>query len=61
MDMIKRPDAAELKQTGRFYLQVGYNEFFALGQSAWCGAEYIPQEEVTNAKDSSIKFIDNVG
>lgn len=61
MDMIKRPDAAELKETGRFYLQVGYNEFFALGQSAWCGAEYIPQEEVSNAKDSSVIFIDNTG
>ena len=28
MDMIKRPDAAELATTGRFYLQVGFNEFF---------------------------------
>ena len=39
MDMIKRPDAAELKNTGRFYLQVGYNELFAQGQSAWCGSK----------------------
>lgn len=30
MDMIKRPDAAELSATGRFYLQVGYNEFLTL-------------------------------
>ena len=43
MDMLKRPEAAELKETGRFYLQVGYNEFFALGQSAWSGAPYEPQ------------------
>ena len=42
MDMIKRPEAAELSNTGRFYLQVGFNEFFALGQSAWCGAPYDP-------------------
>ena len=46
MDMLKRGEAAELKETGRFYLQVGYNEYFALGQSAWCGAMYEPQEEV---------------
>ncbi len=61
MDMIKRPDAAELKNTGRFYLQVGYNELFAQGQSAWCGAEYTPQDEVKVAKDTSVQFVDNVG
>ena len=60
-EMLKRPEAAELKQTGRFYLQVGYNEFFALGQSAWCGAGYIPQEEIIKEKDSAIEFIDNTG
>ncbi|MCC8072611.1 MAG: type VII secretion protein EssC, partial [Clostridiales bacterium] len=61
MDMIKRPDAAELKNTGRFYMQVGYNEFFAQGQSAWCGAEYTPQEDVVSVKDNSVQFVDNVG
>jgi len=34
-----------LKETGRFYLQVGYNELFALGQSAWTGAKYYPTEK----------------
>lgn len=61
MDMLKRPEAAELKDTGRFYLQVGYNEFFALGQSAWCGAPYEPQETVVIKKDDSIQFLDSVG
>ena len=60
-DMIKRPDAAELQQTGRFYLQVGFNEFFALGQSAWCGAEYIPHDTVEKNVDDSIEIIDNLG
>ena len=60
-DMIKRPDAAELSQTGRFYLQVGFNELFALGQSAWCGADYIPSETIEKAVDSSIQIIDNLG
>ncbi|MCM1114549.1 MAG: type VII secretion protein EssC [Clostridium sp.] len=60
-DMIKRPDAAELQQTGRFYLQVGFNEFFALGQSAWCGAEYIPTENVEKKVDDSVEIIDNLG
>lgn len=61
MEMLKRPEAAELKQTGRFYLQVGYNEFFALGQSAWCGAGYVPQEQIVKEKDSTVEFIDNAG
>lgn len=60
-DMIKCPDAAELAQTGRFYLQVGYNELFALGQSAWCGAEYIPTETVEKTVDSSVQVVDNLG
>ncbi len=60
-DMIKRPDAAELQQTGRFYLQVGFNEFFALGQSAWCGAEYVPHDTVEKNIDDSIEIIDNLG
>lgn len=61
MDMLKRPEAAELKQTGRFYLQVGYNEFFALGQSAWCGAGYVPQDEIVKEKDNTIEFLDTAG
>lgn len=61
MDMIKRPDAAELTDTGRFYLQVGYNEYFALGQSAWCGADYEPKDVVSIQRDDSIEFIDVTG
>lgn len=60
-DMIKCPDAAELSQTGRFYLQVGFNELFALGQSAWCGADYVPSETIEKNVDSSIQVVDNLG
>lgn len=60
-DMIKCSDAAELSQTGRFYLQVGFNELFALGQSAWCGAEYVPTETVEKSVDNSIQIVDNMG
>lgn len=58
MDMLKRPDAAELAETGRFYLQVGYNELFELGQSAWAGAEYIPSDKVIVEKDNGVEAID---
>ena len=61
MEMLKRPEAAEIKNTGRFYLQVGYNELFAMGQSAWCGAGYIPQDEVVVEEDNTVQFIDNMG
>jgi len=61
MDVIKRPDAAELSVTGRFYLQVGYNEFFGLGQSAWGGAPYYPSDRIEKIKDESVAVIDNLG
>ena len=60
-EMIKRPDAAELVQTGRFYLQVGFNELFALGQSAWCGADYVPSENFEKNVDTSIQVVNNIG
>ena len=59
MDMLKRPDAAMLKETGRFYLQVGYNELFELGQSAWGGAPYYPTDKYIEEKDDSVVIIDN--
>ena len=60
-EVIKCPDAAFLKQTGRFYFQVGYNEIFALGQAAWAGGKYIPSEKIKKNIDSSLKFVDNIG
>lgn len=61
MDMLKRPEAAELTDTGRFYLQVGYNEYFAMGQSAWCGAPYEPQDKTTVQRDTSVEVVDTTG
>ena len=60
-EVIKCPDAAYLKQTGRFYFQVGYNEVFLLGQAAYAGSKYIPSEKVTKTLDTSLNFIDNIG
>ncbi len=61
MDMIKCPDAAAIKEVGRFYLQVGYNELFALGQSAWTGAKYYPTDKRRKKVDERIVFVDNIG
>ena len=43
MDVIKKPDAAKLKKAGQFYINVGNDEYFALGQSAWAGANIFHQ------------------
>ena len=58
-EMLKRPDAASLKQTGRFYLQVGYDEYFALGQSGWCGAKYYPSDVIQKSIDKNISIVDD--
>ena len=60
-EMLKRPDAASIKEAGRFYLQVGYDEYFDIGQSGWSGAKYIPSDHSLKKVDNSITFINNVG
>lgn len=54
-DVIKRPDAADIKLPGRAYIQVGNDEIFELFQSAWSGAGYTPDasEEITAQNDIS--------
>lgn len=61
MDVIKRPDAAFLKKTGQFFMQVGYDEYFVLGQSAWSGASYFPSDVIQKNVDNSIEFVSNTG
>ncbi len=60
-EMLKRPEAAYIKQTGRFYLQVGMDELFLLGQSGWCGAKYFPSDKLLKQVDKSINFINDCG
>lgn len=61
MEMIKKPDAASIKEIGRFYLQVGYDEYFDIGQSGYSGADYIPTDRVVKKVDDSLSFIDSIG
>ena len=60
-EMLRKPDAAYLKESGRFYLQVGYDEYFALAQAGYSGVQYIPSEIITTNLDNSIAFINNYG
>ncbi len=61
IEMLKRPEAANIKETGRFYLQVGYDELFELGQSAWSGARYQPSDKYIKKTNDSIDFINSIG
>lgn len=60
-EMIRRPDAAEIKRPGRFYLLVGFNEHFACGQSAYSGARYAPQEAFEPRRDNAVELIGDTG
>lgn len=58
-EVLKSPLAAEIKEPGRTYFQVGNNEIFELLQSAYSGA---PAKTInTNAKDFTIRQINDSG
>ena len=61
MEMLKTPDAAEITQTGRAYLQVGNNEVYELFQSAWSGADYQPDKDEMGIEDHTIYLINDLG
>jgi S-DNA-T family DNA segregation ATPase FtsK/SpoIIIE len=50
-EVIKTPDAANITQPGRAYLQVGNNEVYELFQSAWSGAPYSREQEAAGFDD----------
>ena len=60
-EMLKKPDAAHIMQAGRYYLQVGYDEVYALGQSGYTGAKYFPSDKIVKQVDKSINFINDYG
>lgn len=58
-EVIKSPLAAEIKEPGRAYLQVGNNEIFELFQSAYSGA---PEKmDDTSIKEFSIRSVSPCG
>ena len=61
LEMLGRPEASRLVNTGRFYLQVGNNEIFEMGQSAWAGAPYHPSQRTIVNKDDSVAVINTNG
>ena len=61
VEMLKQPDASTIKESGRFYLQVGSNEIFELAQSGWAGALYNPTSKIVKPVDDNINFVNNCG
>lgn len=59
-EMLKTPDAANIIQQGRAYLQVGNNEIYELFQSAWSGAVYGGKEE-TETEDNRVYLVNALG
>ena len=60
-EMIRRPDAAEIKNAGRYYLMVGFNESFSSGQAAYAGAPYIERQQYEPKTDNAVDLIDDEG
>lgn len=58
-DVLKCPDAALLNHVGRFYKQVGYGETLIQAQSAWTGADYLPDME--NVPNCGVEVLDHSG
>ena len=51
----------KLHLPGRAYLQVGNNEIYELFQSAWSGADYMPNKDDQNFMDTTIYAINDLG
>ncbi len=57
VDMINHPEAALIKQPGRAYVQVGYDEILEQIQSGYSGADYIAQDEYVDDESVSVCMV----
>lgn len=60
-EVLHTPDAANITQVGRAYLQVGNNEIYELFQSAWSGAMYIKETEREVTQDNRVYLVNELG
>ena len=60
-EMLKTPDAANITQAGRAYLQVGNNEIYELFQSAWSGASYSSGQTAEEKEDDRVYLVNALG
>lgn len=58
IDMINRPDSALIKNPGRLYLQVGYDEVYECVQSGYSGADYVPTKTYMPDEEITVQMTD---
>ena len=59
IDMLGKPDAAMIKNPGRMYLQVGYDEIYRCIQSGYSGADYVPTKTYMPDEEITVQMTDN--
>lgn len=59
IDMINKPDSALIKNPGRLYLQVGYDEIYECIQSGYSGADYVPTKTYMPDEEITVQMTDN--
>lgn len=59
IDMINKPDSAMIKNPGRLYLQVGYDEIYECIQSGYSGADYVPTKTYLPDDEITVQMTDN--
>lgn len=59
IDMINKPDSAMIKNPGRLYLQVGYDEVYECIQSGYSGADYVPTRTFIPDEELTVQMTDH--
>lgn len=59
IDMLNKPDSAFIKNPGRLYVQVGYDEIYECVQSGYSGADYIPTKNYMPDDSVTVHMTDN--
>ena len=57
IDLLNKPDSAYIKNPGRLYLQVGYDEIYACIQSGYSGADYLPTKTYQPDENITVQMI----
>lgn len=60
-EMLKRPDAAKITQSGRAYIRVGEDELFELFQSFYSGAEYTGRKQGGLPAENQVSIVGVTG
>ena len=59
IDMINTPDSAMIKNPGRLFVQIGYNEIYECVQSGYSGAEYVPTKTYMPEDEITVQMTDH--